>query len=80
VGFSLAFVIHESANSHIAVLGRLPGCIRRVLDGRFGINNNSSYTDLQSSNKLNQVHIRPHGSLLRFECQGDIDHNRSVQK
>ncbi|KFK23276.1 hypothetical protein AALP_AAs43294U000100, partial [Arabis alpina] len=31
---------------------------------RFGINNNSSYTDLQSSNKLNQVRIRPHGSLL----------------
>ncbi|KAL0843045.1 hypothetical protein Bca101_016290 [Brassica carinata] len=25
VGFSLAFVIHESANPHIAVLGRLPG-------------------------------------------------------
>ncbi|KAL5716619.1 putative sulfate transporter 4.2 [Ranunculus cassubicifolius] len=25
VGFSIAFVIHESANPHIAVLGRLPG-------------------------------------------------------
>ncbi|MFS7913387.1 putative SLC26A/SulP transporter, STAS domain, sulfate anion transporter, STAS domain superfamily [Helianthus anomalus] len=25
VGFSLAFVIHESANPHVAVLGRLPG-------------------------------------------------------
>nr|CAD1817601.1 unnamed protein product [Ananas comosus var. bracteatus] len=25
VGFSLAFVLHESANPHIAVLGRLPG-------------------------------------------------------
>lgn len=25
VGFALAFVIHESANPHIAVLGRLPG-------------------------------------------------------
>ncbi|KAJ4978964.1 hypothetical protein NE237_009744 [Protea cynaroides] len=25
VGFSLAFVIHESANPHIAILGRLPG-------------------------------------------------------
>ncbi|XP_008788063.1 sulfate transporter 4.1, chloroplastic-like isoform X2 [Phoenix dactylifera] len=25
VGFSLAFVIHESANPHIALLGRLPG-------------------------------------------------------
>ncbi|KAG0463745.1 hypothetical protein HPP92_019310 [Vanilla planifolia] len=25
VGFSLAFVIHESANPHMAVLGRLPG-------------------------------------------------------
>ncbi|KMT03441.1 hypothetical protein BVRB_8g191250 [Beta vulgaris subsp. vulgaris] len=25
VGFSLAFVVHESANPHIAVLGRLPG-------------------------------------------------------
>ncbi|EOA31998.1 hypothetical protein CARUB_v10015239mg [Capsella rubella] len=25
IGFSLAFVIHESANPHIAVLGRLPG-------------------------------------------------------
>ncbi|KAK1271178.1 hypothetical protein QJS04_geneDACA019985 [Acorus gramineus] len=25
VGFSLAFVIHESANPHVAILGRLPG-------------------------------------------------------
>ncbi|XP_057246988.1 probable sulfate transporter 4.2 isoform X2 [Beta vulgaris subsp. vulgaris] len=25
VGFSLAFVVHESANPHIAVLGRLSG-------------------------------------------------------